>query len=193
MKCKTKQVSNSLHGHRITANHRKFHCLFNSLFNHHQRNLQSPALLARCEVKPPVTGGFPSVRAMTYKVFPCHQDVIAFFLRSTYVIWLLPVQVREAEYFGCSVRPGCNGFVSFVCLFSPGWVHYSDDIMGAMASQITSPTIACSTDISRVDQRKHQSSAPLAFLREIHQWPVNSQHKWPVTRKMFPFDDVIMG
>ena len=25
----------------------------------------------------------------------------------------------------------------------------------------------------------------------IHQWPVNSPHKWPVTRKMFPFDDVI--
>ena len=23
-------------------------------------------------------------------------------------------------------------------------------------------------------------------------WPVNSPHKWPVTRKMFPFDDVIM-
>ena len=27
---------------------------------------------------------------------------------------------------------------------------------------------------------------------EIHRWPVNSPHKWPVTRKMFPFDDVIM-
>ena len=27
----------------------------------------------------------------------------------------------------------------------------------------------------------------------IHRWPVNSLHKWPVTRKMFPFDDVIMG
>ena len=24
-------------------------------------------------------------------------------------------------------------------------------------------------------------------------WPVNSRHKWPVTRKMFPFDDVIMS
>ena len=39
---------------------------------------------------------------------------------------------------------------------------------------------------------KHQSSAPLSFLRGIHRWPVNSSHKWPVTRKMFPFDDVIM-
>ena len=36
------------------------------------------------------------------------------------------------------------------------------------------------------------SSASLAFVRGIHRWPVNSPHKWPVTRKMLPFDDVIM-
>ena len=40
--------------------------------------------------------------------------------------------------------------------------------------------------------RKHQSSASLAFVWEIHRGPVNSPHKWPVTRKMFRFDDVIM-
>ena len=45
---------------------------------------------------------------------------------------------------------------------------------------------------SDADQRKHQSSASLAFARGIHRWPVNSPHKGPVTRKMFPFDDVIM-
>ena len=46
--------------------------------------------------------------------------------------------------------------------------------------------------LSDADQRKHQSSASLAFVRGIHRGPVNSPHKWPVTRKMFPFDDVIM-
>ena len=51
----------------------------------------------------------------------------------------------------------------------------------------------CQRDKHYNDQRKHQSSASLAFVRGIHRWPVNSQHKWPVTRKMFPFDDVIMG
>ena len=40
--------------------------------------------------------------------------------------------------------------------------------------------------------KNHQSSASLAFARGIHRSPVNSPHKWPVTRKMFPFDDVIM-
>ena len=40
--------------------------------------------------------------------------------------------------------------------------------------------------------KKRQSSESLAFLRGIHRWPVDSPHKGPVTRKMFPFDDVIM-
>ena len=70
--------------------------------------------------------------------------------------------------------------------------HYSDVIMGTVASQITSLTIVYSTVYSGADQRKHQSSASLAFARGIHRWPVNSPHKRPVTRKMFPFDDVIM-
>ena len=64
--------------------------------------------------------------------------------------------------------------------------------MSVMASQITSLTIVYSTVYSGADQRKLQSSASLAFLRGIHRWPVNSPHKGPVTRKMLPFDDVIM-
>ena len=69
--------------------------------------------------------------------------------------------------------------------------NYDDVIMGAMASQITSLTIVYSTFFSGADQRKHQSSASLAFGRGSHQGPVNSPHKWPVTRKILPFDDVI--
>ena len=65
-------------------------------------------------------------------------------------------------------------------------------IMGTIVSQITSLTIVYSTVYSGADQRKHQSSASLAFVWGIHRGPVNSPHKWPVTRKMFPFDDVIM-
>ena len=70
--------------------------------------------------------------------------------------------------------------------------HYGDVKMGAIASQITSLTIVYSTIYSDTDQRKHQSSASLAFVLGIHRGPMNSPHKWPVTRKMFPFDDVIM-
>ena len=61
-----------------------------------------------------------------------------------------------------------------------------------MASQITSISVVYWTIYSGSDQRKNQSSASLAFVWGIHRWPVNSPHKGPVTRKMFPFDDVIM-
>ena len=74
--------------------------------------------------------------------------------------------------------------------------------MNTMASQITGVSIVCSAVCSGTDQRKHKSSASLAFVRGssaslafvrgIHWWPVDSPHKGPVTRKMFLFDDVIM-
>ena len=70
--------------------------------------------------------------------------------------------------------------------------HYGDVVMGRVASQITSLTIVYLTVYSGADQIKNQSSASLAFVRGIHRGPVNSPHKWPVMRKMFPFDDVIM-
>ena len=76
--------------------------------------------------------------------------------------------------------------------FNEPYFHYNDVIMGAIASQITSLTILYSTVYSDADQRKHQSSASLAFVLGIHREPVNSPHKGPVTWKMFPFDDVIM-
>ena len=61
-----------------------------------------------------------------------------------------------------------------------------------MASQITSLTIVYSTLYSGADQRKHQSSASLAFVLGIHRWPANSLHRGPVTPKMFPFDYIII-
>ena len=65
--------------------------------------------------------------------------------------------------------------------------------MATMASQITSLTIVYSIVHSGADQRQHQSSSSLAFVRGIHRWPVNSPHKGPVTREMFPYDDVTMN
>ena len=59
--------------------------------------------------------------------------------------------------------------------------------------QITSLTIVYSTVYSGEDHREHQSSASLAFVWGIHRWPVNSPHQWPVTWKIFPFDDVIVA
>ena len=69
----------------------------------------------------------------------------------------------------------CNNFCTWHD--STAIVHYNDVIMGAMASQITSLTIVYSSVYSATDQRKHQSSASLAFVRRIHRWPVNSRTK----------------
>ena len=69
---------------------------------------------------------------------------------------------------------------------------YGDVMMRAMASQITNLTFVCSDVYSSAGQRIYQSSTPLALVRGIQWWPVNSLHKGPVTRKMFQFDDVIM-
>ena len=64
--------------------------------------------------------------------------------------------------------------------------------MGTIASQINSPATFYSTVYSDADQREYQSSASLACVQGIHLRPVNSLHKWPVTRKVFPFDDVVI-
>ena len=107
--------------------------------------------------------------------------------------WAFLVRLFSAEYRfsvatgkhgGCRLR---NRKIS-VDTISLQWRQ-----MGPMASQITSLTIVYSIVYSGADQRKQQSSASLAFVRGIHRGPTNSPHKWLVTRKMLPFDDVIMG
>ena len=69
---------------------------------------------------------------------------------------------------------------SYNCL-----IHYNGVTMSSMASQITSLTFVYSTVYLDVDQRKHQSSASLAFVRGIYRWPVNSPYKGPVNGKCF--------
>ena len=69
--------------------------------------------------------------------------------------------------------------------------HYSDVIMGRMVSKMTGVSIVYSMFVHARIKKTHQSSAPLAFVRGVHRWPVNSPHKGSVTRKMITFADVI--
>ena len=101
---------------------------------------------------------------------------------------------RHGGSLGPQVSPcicSCPGEYSVGAICSRTYL-YDDVIMGAIASQIPSLTIVYSTVYSGAYQSKHQSSATLAFVWGIHRGPVNSPHKWPATRKMFPFDDVIV-
>ena len=87
----------------------------------------------------------------------------------------------------------CSGSFSLKYTM-PVWDrHYYDVIMSGMASQIAGVSIVYLTFCSAVDEKKYQSSASMAFVRGIHRWPVNSPHIGPVTRKMFPFDNVIIS
>ena len=99
----------------------------------------------------------------------------------------------EIKYRHC---PKTNAPIdTFVSLCSLRWIIQQSlqwVIMYAMATQATGVLIVYSTVCSGADQRKHQSSASLAFAMGIHQWPMNSPHKGPVTRKILPFDDVDM-
>ena len=63
-------------------------------------------------------------------------------------------------------------------------IRYSDVIWARKRLKLTA---------SRLFAQPFVQSSLLAFVRGIHRWPMGSPHKWPVTRKMFPFDDVIMS
>ena len=91
----------------------------------------------------------------------------------------------------------CWGMAWSVLVWSNISLHYLNDncfdvIMSAMASQITSVSIAYSTVCSGAGQRKQYNSAPMTFVRGIHRWLADSPNKVPVTQKIFPVDDVIM-
>ena len=80
-------------------------------------------------------------------------------------IWVFLLQVvRSSNEFSCGYQ-----FVYVVSMVSDRW-HYSNGIMSAMASEISDVAFVCSTVCSGADQRKHQSSASLAFVRGIHRW-----------------------
>ena len=126
----------------------------------------------------PVTGGSSHKGPTTRNMSPYH-DVILTFMATTG---------------GCHNESWLN-FLQHIWNEIPSCDHgrhYSDAIMGAMASQITGVSIVYSIVCSGADQRKHQCSASLAFVRGIRRRPVNSPHEGPVTRRMLPFDDVII-
>ena len=137
---------------------------------------------------PPVTGGLPEVDSHHKGPVGRNFDV------SFDVSLKKPLEKQSKCWWFESLWRSYDIIVMqcFVSAIPLNKTHYNGVIVGAIASQITSLTIVYSTVYSSADQRKHQSSASLAFVRGIHRGPVNSSHKWPVTRKMLPFDDDIM-
>ena len=71
-------------------------------------------------------------------------------------------------------------------------LHYTDVIMTTMVSQITSLTVVYFKRLFRRRAKKTSKLCVTGLCVGNSPGPVNSLHKGPVTRKMFPFDDVIM-
>ena len=79
-----------------------------------------------------------------------------------------------------------NGFVIWRPLLVPQrwspplhwgfWNHYSDVILSAIGSEIISVLIVYWTVCSGIDQRKHHSSAPLAFVRKADELMMSDRH-----------------
>ena len=157
--------------HDGVSNHQPHGCLLNRLFRGRSKKTSKLRVTGLCAGNSPEPVNSPHKGPVTRKMFP-FDDV-------SWIRLLLPCVF---------VSVGGGG------LFLPGLsqLHYNDVIMSAMASQITGISIVCSTVGSDADQRKHLSSAALTFVRKIHLWPVTFPQKRTVTRKMFPFDDVIM-
>ena len=102
-----------------------------------QRKHQSSASLAF------VTGEFPTQMAS-------YAENVSIWWRHHPKVWPL------------GTTPSQDWHIRFIILW-----HYSDVITDAMASQITGLTIVYSIVYSDADHRKHQSSAPLAFVCEF--------------------------
>ena len=153
------------------SNRQPHDCLLNRSFRRRSKKTSKLRVTGHCVGNSPLTGEFPAQMASNAE---------------NVSIWW--------RHHGRShiPSPAIIYWFAIDTALSICWNHYSDVTMGAMASQITSLEIVYSTVCSCADQRKHQSSVSLAFVRWIHRWPVNSPQKGPVARKMFPFDDIIM-
>ena len=160
----------------------------------HDDVIKFSALLAFCVGNSPVTGEFPAQKPVTrnFDVF-CDLRLNKRLSKQWWCLWF--GHHAHCDVIIMTMGNGLMLFSVIMCRYDidqcPNF-HYDDVTMSGMASQITSLRIVYSTVYPGADQRKHQSPASLAFVRGIHRGPVNSPHKWPVTRKVFPFDDVIM-
>ena len=158
------------------SNHQTHDCLLNRLFGRRSKKTSKLRVTGLCAWNSPVTGEFPAQMASNaenvsiwwrHHVFgerkliknADNQRSIA----KTCVILCVALRLLMAQH-----RWGL-GHMQY-------W-YYSDVIMSAMASQITGVLIVYSHVSPSADQRNHQSSASLPFVRGIRRWLVNSPHK----------------
>ena len=115
-----------------------------------------------------------------------------------HLLWIISVDFSEQLRYGTFLNLWKSNYHVSVCCC----VRYILDWAGLRITmtwqwarwRIKSPASRLFTQLFIQAQSKNTSKLPsLAFVRGIHRWLVNSPHKGPVTRKMFPLHDAIMG
>ena len=139
------------------SNHRRLDCLPNRLFSRRSKKISKPCVPGLCERNPPVTGGFPSQRASKkVAIWWRHYELFSRTPRRDVLLIWVPI-----NYATVALLYHLLFMNVYICVL---YIHYGDVIMVAIASQITNLTIVYSTVYSDTHQRKHQSSASLAFV-----------------------------
>ena len=123
-----------------------------------------------------VGGGMGTIPTMQIQQQKCAALVLSSLMKKLRGFYLLSIY-----YTGAQLKPRCT----------PTALRWRHNDCGGVSNH--QPHDCLLNRIFGRISKEHQSSASLAFVREIHRGPVNFPRKWPVTRKMFPFDDVIMG
>ena len=135
-----------------------------------------------CMIRYPAKAAAPNLSYLSYAGFdgimPDHKQLRHCYMRNfgTWLDHLIHIKTyRLFNRFWLWAHKSYTKWVLSMLVHALRECHYTDVIMGTMASQITCLTVVNSTVYSGADQRKHQSSASLAFVRGIHRWPVNSR------------------
>ena len=164
--------------------------------NHQPLSLQGPVSLDFSDPAPPVPVGvnisdfWDNITGMVYHELDMPRANMTL---------VMEITAPSVEFEVRIVMSWHQNAIHITCLWGePGvvfpsqtlqWRHHEHD---SVSNHQPRDCIVYSSIYWGTYERKHQSSASLAFVRGIHRWPVNSSHKGPVTWKMSPFDDVIM-
>ena len=152
--------------HAGVSNHQPHGCLLNRLFRRKSKKT------SKLRVTGLLCGKFTGDRWISRTNGQLRGK--CFHLMTSSCATLLPVLWEDtclSQYSLHITEDGCFVTQCFLSSWDDVYIyhvaHYSNGIMDAMTSQITGLTIVYSTVYSGTDQRKHQSSASLAFVRGI--------------------------
>ena len=90
--------------HDAVSNHHRPDCLLNRLFRNRSKKTSKLRVTCLCEGNPPVTGGFPSQRPVTRKMYP-FDDVIMF--PAIYTLVHHPVCCNTLDFAKMRTMTGC--------------------------------------------------------------------------------------